>query len=454
MKIKSNQFLLAMMLGASIFISCKKTPDVTPPPTPPAVTAEDKMKDSVLLYTRDIYLWYNQIPSNFNPRTYADPDKIMQAIRQYSTEPGFTQPVDRFSFAIKQADWNNISSGISGDFGFSVFFFSAADLRVKYVERESPAGKAGIQRGWRITKINGSTNIATDDATLNFIINAVFYSAASTFTFVKPDGTSVDIALNAANYKTHPVMADSVYTISGKNIGYLVFNSFIGDTTEMYSELNRVFTRFATAAINDVVIDLRYNGGGYISVAERLTNYLSPLSANGSLMMTQKYNDKYSQYNTSTYFKKAGSINLPRVFFIVSSSSASASELLINNLTPVMDVKLIGRNNTYGKPVGFFPIPVSDWYIFPVSLRTVNKNGDGNYFNGFTPNAIVADGVNKNWGDVTEPSLASAIKYITTGAFRYDFTRTDQQQAEVSKSNMVLDAPAFKGSVSTRRILK
>src|ERR1035437_4219903 len=207
MQYKNYRFFLIIMLSLSVFISCQKNIDTggatTPTPTPVA-SANDKLEDTVLLDTRDIYLWYSQIPSTFNPRIYANPDSIMTAIHQYSIEPGFTAPVDRWSFAMRQTDWNNLSSGISGDFGFSVFFLVEGDLRVKYVERSSPAGLAGIRRGWQVTKINGSTNITTGNST--FIVNNVFYSTTSSFTFQKPDGSSVDITLNAASYNTHPVM--------------------------------------------------------------------------------------------------------------------------------------------------------------------------------------------------------------------------------------------------------
>ncbi|MEO5783452.1 MAG: S41 family peptidase, partial [Ginsengibacter sp.] len=423
MHIKNKRNLLLIMLALGIFTSCQKKIDApftnpTPTPTPtPVATAEDKIKDTTLLFARDIYLWYSQIPATFNPRSYADPDAIMKAIRPYSIEPGFPNPVDRFSFAMKQVEWNNLSSGSSDDFGFSIFFFTSSDLRVKYVERDAPAGKAGIKRGWRIIKINGSTNIATDQATINTIVDAIFNSKTTSFTFQKPDGSNVDLTLNAASYQTHPVMVDSVYTINSKKIGYMVFNSFLGNTTEINNEFSRVFSRFASYGVNDVVIDLRYNGGGYVSLAEKLSNFLAPSSVSGSTMMIQQYNDKYAaQYNVTTKFNKAGSIDLPRVFFIVSSSTASASELVINNLKAVIDVKLIGRNTTYGKPVGIFAIPVGDWYIFPVSFKTVNKNGQSNYYTGFAPDATVGDGLDKDWGDVTESDFASAIKYITTGA--------------------------------------
>jgi len=120
--------------------------------------------------------------------------------------------------------------------------------------------------------------------------------------------------------------------------------------------------------------------------------------------------------NTVNY-KKAGNLNLGRVFFIVSASTASASELTINNLRPYMDVKLIG-DTTYGKPVGFFPIDIYDFDIYPISFRTINSAGNADYYTGFAPDKLTADGVDKDWGDASEPCLAEALKYITTGSFR------------------------------------
>jgi carboxyl-terminal processing protease len=145
-------------------------------------------------------------------------------------------------------------------------------------------------------------------------------------------------------------------------------------------------------------------------------------------------------------------VNLNRVFFIVSNSTASASELLINNLKPYLDVKLVGPSNTYGKPVGFFPIPVGDWYVFPVSFRTTNKNGEGNYFNGLTVDSKVADGLDKDWGDVNEACLASALKYISSGSFRTDGLRTDLQvDAQVEADNLKLEGTSFKGAIGSVR---
>src|SRR5687768_15188264 len=108
--------------------SCKKNNDAVQ-----ATSADDKLKDTVVLDSKDIYLWYNQIPHTFNGRNFDDPNAIMEEIRRYSVETGFSDPVDRWSFALKQAEWNDISSGIGGDFGLGARFIVDGDLRVKYV---------------------------------------------------------------------------------------------------------------------------------------------------------------------------------------------------------------------------------------------------------------------------------------------------------------------------------
>ena len=235
-------------------------------------TSASQVKDSVLMYTRDVYLWNTQVPANFAVQSYSDPTSIMTAIRPYSLEPGFSTPVDRWSFAMKKTEWDQLSGGMGtlstttqGDFGFSVFFRAEGDLRVSLVEPNAPAGLAGIHRGWRITAINGNTNITTGNS--DFIVNAVYYSTGNTFTFKKPDGGIVSKTLTAGHYNEKPVYLDTVYHTGGKTIGYLVFNSFLGNINQVKSEFQRVFTRFANAQVTDVVVDLRYNGGGYVSLA-------------------------------------------------------------------------------------------------------------------------------------------------------------------------------------------
>lgn len=461
-------FLPASFVGLCLlFISCKKDNDVIASYTNPGSggggngnsgsTSSAQVKDSVLLLTRDIYLWNSQIPGSFAVQNYADPAAIMTAIQPYSNEPGFSGAVDKWSFAMKKTEWDNMSSGTShttataatGDFGFTVFFRAEGDLRVRLVEPNSPAGHAGVERGWRIVSINGNSNITTGNAT--FIISATYNASSGTFVFQKPSGGNVTLTLTAAQYAQKPVYLDTVYQISDKRIGYFVFNSFLGNINSINAEFQRVFDRFAAAQVTDVVVDLRYNGGGYVVLAEQLSNYLVSSTANGGLMMKQTYNSQNTANNSTTNFHKAGSVNLSDIYFIVGRGTASASELVINNLKPYMDVKLIGATPTHGKPVGFFAIPVGDWYIFPVSFRIVNRNGEGNYFNGIPVDAQVADGLDKDWGDVNETSLASAIRNITSGSYlQREEDPVYNEPATVKHGNDLLNETTLKISIGSR----
>ncbi len=453
MKYPKFSVLLACVFFIVNFYSCKKERSdeaVTPPPVKVNAPVLANANDSAILYTRDLYLWYKQLPQNFNQQSYSDPEKMMEAIRQYSQEPGFSAPVDHWSFAMKKDEWDGVSSGIGGDFGMGVSYQAEDNLRVTYIEKTSPAGRAGIRRGWRISKINGSANIAYTNR--EQVSNNVYSSTNTSFTFIKPDNTIVDVNLKASGYQENPIFLDSVYTLGSKKIGYLVFNSFMGDTTDVYQKFNSLFSRFASQNVSDLIVDLRYNGGGYVSVQEKLANYLVTQSATGGVMMKQMFNDKLSEYNETTNFKKMGSLNTSKIVFIVSNRTASASELLINNLKPYMDVTLVGPSNTHGKPVGFFPYPVLDWYIFPVSFRTVNKNGEGNYFNGINLDIKASDGIDKDWGDLDEASLAMAVRSIAGASFRSKAGEEFKEIPLINDANKTFDQHSFKGAIDTRRL--
>lgn len=415
----------------------------------------DPVVDTALAYTNDVYLWYNQIPATFKGNGIKSPDSLMIAIRQYSHEAGYSSPVDRFSFAEKKVAFDDVSSGVAQDFGLYARFLAGTNqLYVLFVEKDGPAGKAGIQRGWQFVQVNGSTNIDTTSSSINFLNTAIFNSTSSSFVFKTPDGRTVSTSLTVGTYQSHSVLADTVLSTSSGNVGYMAFNSFLGDSLDIDTNLKRVFQKFEQNSISDVVIDLRYNGGGYVYNSEKLANYLAPSAANGQTMFTEQFNDKHTSWNETFKFNKTNSLNLKRIFFIVSDETASASELLINNLKPFMDVKLVGpAYHTYGKPVGFFNIPVGDWYIFPVSFRSINNAGTSNYFNGFTIDKPVNDGVNRNWGDPSEYCLAAVLKYITTGSFsRID--GTERKFQEISQQVKRINKYNFNGTLDSRRLRK
>jgi carboxyl-terminal processing protease len=453
-----NLLPAVLVLVAGAFHSCRKTDMIAPANAEapssgsPAAPVSASFKDTAAAYARDIYLWNDQIPATFNGGSFTDLTALMNGLRQYSAEPGFSGPVDKWSFAVTRNEWNGVSEGtVTGDYGMGVFFRSATDLRVKHVEPESAAGRAGIRRGWRILKINGSESFSSSNTAP--VVQAVFQSNSAQFTFVRPDNSQVTLDLTAGGYHAHPIIKDTVLQQGSKRIGYFAFNAFMGDSSEVAGGFRDAFSRFAGAGINDLVVDLRYNGGGYVYMAEALANYIAPASVGGGLMMKQLFNSRNSRYNEDTYFHKQGSLSLPRVIFIVSKSTASASELLINNLRPWMDVVLVGPTATHGKPVGFFPIPVQDWYIFPVSFKTVNKNGEGSYYNGLSTNAAVPDGLDKDWGDPAEACLQAAISYSVNGSFQVAGRSTELRTStgvQVLRSNDILDQEGFKGTVDER----
>ena len=459
--------------------SCKK--DITNGPSASgsdssSVAQTDLLKDSVYLYSKEIYLWHDVLPSYdaFNPRQYTGADDlasasaVMNAIRKL-------QPLDRFSFVTTKESSQGLQTGASVDYGF---FIKAASIDkadpidsvhwfVSYVFNKSTAGAAGVTRGWYINSIN-NTPITYSQSSIDLLNNIFFGSTTSaSFEFVKPDGTTTTASLTKSSFISNSVLFDTVLNTGGKKVGYFVYKQFFG--TPSRTELNTVFNTFKSEGINELIVDLRYNPGGSTATQDALADLIAPASANSQTMYKYVYNESlqkgdypllkrkdgfqnesFAEADNTQNFENAGSLSLNRVFFIVTSGTASASELLINNLKPYMDVKLIG-DTTYGKPVGFFPVDIFNYSIYPISFKTVNSAGNADYYTGFAPDHLAPDGVSKNWGDISEPSLASALKYITSGAFRA--TRQNEQayrrqmvmQQRLEPANRTLENNHFNG---------
>ena len=437
-----KQVCYLLLASCVLVFSChKKDSSPSSGNNNPTATEEDLLKDSVYLYTKEVYLWQDVIPpyNQFNPRHYtgstelASAQNVMNGIRAL-------EPLDRFSFVTTEAESNGLQTGQDVDFGF---FIKAASIDkaepldsvywyVTYAYDQSTAGQAGVQRGWYISKING-TAIGYDQASVD-VLNNIFFGTptSATFEFTKPDGTTTSLNLNKSSFTANSVLYKNVLNAGGKKVGYMVFNQFFGQPSR--NELAQAFNYFQTQNIDELVVDLRYNPGGSVETEDTLSNLIAPIAANSQTMYQYIFNptlqnnqhqlirkklgygDIFSTSANTVKFEKAGTLNLSRVFFIVTNNTASASELLINNLKPYMDVKLIG-DTTYGKPVGFFPIPIFNYDIYPISFKTVNSAGNADYYTGFAPDKLSADGVNTNWGDVNEPSLAAALHYISTGSF-------------------------------------
>ena len=469
---KSIIYLAIGLLTVASFTACKKSPAPTPIASGPSPndpgTALDRVKDSVYLFTQEDNLWYNTLPTyaNFKPRSFtgktdqAALQSEVDALSQYSTNPTTGKPYEyetdpryagtaKYSF-IDQGQVATSLGGTNGDYGFSVIYNynSTTDLRIKYVYPGSPADKAGLVRGYQIVSITGVPSLTYTGASgtnYDALVSAIFNSSTITMTVQKPDNTTFNTTLNTANYTVNPVLKSKVLDLgNGKKIGYIVFNSFTV-LTNAQANLDAAFTSFTAAGVTDLVVDLRYNGGGSVETAMYLSNLIVPSAKTNTPMFTYYYNDKLqndkypllakklgidvSKYpgefkpaNNQEVFSKKGSLNMSRVFFIVSGNTASASELTINNLIPELNVQLIGTT-TYGKPVGFFAIPIGAYQYYTPEFETKNSASQGGYYAGMTPGSATypgvqaSDDVTHDFGDVNEALFARAISYTTKGTY-------------------------------------
>jgi len=438
------------------FTSCKKS-------TTPEPTLDADVRDSAYFNSLIYYLWNDKLPdynnwlaesnaskdlvllsndkTTFKPRSFADVFALMggaNGIKAYSARNAQGNPLDRYSFAATQQEWDNVASGSNEGFGFSRSYLNDNDLRVGFVFDQSPMGRAGVQRGWQILRVNNIAGTAANDQA---IFNALRNNTSVTFEFRKNDGTTQTIPLTKAAYKANFLLHKSVIETGNKKIGYFVLNDFLGDQNGQATlqQLETTFNEFKTQGVNELVVDLRYNGGGYVFLSEALANLIAPASAKGRTMYSYRYNQLLTEAFTArnrdnnpnnnvpvsfNYNTTAPVLNLTKVVFITTEATASASELLINNLKPYLNVKLVG-NKTNGKPVGFPALliemsqtdPSKNYYVFPIAFQTVNANNQGDYYDGIEVDKRQIDDLSRNFGDPNEACLKEAISYITTGSF-------------------------------------
>ena len=303
-------------------------------------------------------------------------------------------------------------------------------------------------------------NFATNSTAALKVVNSVLSSSnTSSATFViqqTRNGIMDTITLNnlpPAYFTYNPIFKDTIVTASnGAKVGYIAYQSFTIWDGSSSTVLQNAFTAFANSSITDLVIDLRYNGGGYVVTSQNFANLAAPSSANGKTMFTEYYNDtmtsgnatllakqgypvsaSYWSASNNTYkFSKMGSVgSLTRIIFLVSNNTASAAELLINNLKPYLNVILIGTqwqsgsgNNTYGKPVGFFPINIGKYvYYFPefASGNATDPAGGATYYNGIAVNNASTDDARYNFGNPKETAFAQALYYIVNGSYNNNY---------------------------------
>ncbi|WP_207535914.1 S41 family peptidase [Desertivirga arenae] len=509
-----SRAILPVLIAAISLSSCSKDEAMddesveTGNEAPADGTRDELTKDSIFLYAKQVYLWNDALPSYeaFNPRKYnqsSDPlDNYYSelfAITQFKVNPATGKPYEYVSASANYPKYSYITDeesnnppttatgsvpvvsevtleGVGTDFGIALSAVGSQtsyQIYIRYVSPGSPAAKNSLNRGDILTQINDhklGANFATDQD----VVNRAFDQATLRLTGKKSSGEAFTRSLTKQTYNSSPVYKDTVFTSGGKKIGYLAFARFANPSNAL-GPLNTVFNKLTAVGVQDLVIDLRYNGGGYVSTAEHLANLIAPSSLSGQVMFTEYYNQTMQKgeatilknqplldangksqfqngrlitYNDIDYsvgentykFQKEGSLNsVKNVVFIVTGNTASASELLINVLRPYLNVKIVG-STSYGKPVGFFPINIDKYDVYYSMFESRNSKSEGGYYQGFVPDAASADDVTRDFGDPQEASLAAAVRYLTTGTL----TASIQATTKVMGKNVTLSSSTVK----------
>ncbi|MEO8500031.1 MAG: S41 family peptidase [Vicinamibacteria bacterium] len=355
----------------------------------------------------DWYYWYKNLPS-VSPATFADPEALLDAVRYRPLDTTFSYISDAASSQAYYGDSQYLG------FGFSMKFTVGYELRVTDVFPASPASELGFDRGAEILAINDKSIQKTyEDGEWNTIWGGDEIGYAVNLTFRNAAGETKSGRM-AKRVVTIPTVAlTRVQDAGGTKVGYIVFKNFVEPS---YAALDNAFAQLRAAGATELVLDLRYNGGGLIAVAQYLGGLIGGDRTSGEVFAQYVHNDKRSSQNNAIRFTRpASAFPLNRLFVITTKSSASASELIINALRPYMPVIVVGENS-YGKPVGQYGFKVCDKMAWLVSFAVQNSLGQGDYYNGFTPDCRAADDIAHPLGDPGEASLASALAYISTGA--------------------------------------
>lgn len=433
-------------------------------PTTVGTLADEK--SWVQNYVNGAYLWYNEMPSvNASLAAYSNEADVFGSLQNYFNAlltPARTTSgklKDEFSFIYSTKQWRELSqSGTSLSFGIEWYLASSTPprgIRVAYVEPNSPAAQQGLQRGDTLVSFDGvsaDTNVQSELDTLNQIFSPSNGNGRS-FVFDR-NGSQVTAFFGATEVIKQPVLVSNTLDINGQKVGYMVFNDHIASAEQ---PLIDSFTQFSNAGVSDLILDLRYNGGGYLFLASEVAYMIAgPTRTNGKYFEKLQYNDKRVAdnnqsptpfYNTSciinSQFQCTGNqslpnLNLGRVFVLTSKSTCSASEAIINGLEGI-DVQVIRIGaTTCGKPYGFTAKDNCGISYFPIEFKGINFKGFGDYADGFSAQCAAADDFSKALGDTSEGMLAAALYRRANGSCP---ATTGQQKLSVEQQGIVVHEP-------------
>lgn len=439
---KIKLLLASLVLAAFAFQGCEDMDDH-------AVPVNDFIWKGLNLY----YLWQENVPNLADDRfanqeqlnnfleSYGSPESLFESLL-YRKFPDGTN-ADRFSVMFPDFRvLENVLQGVATSNGIDYGLVYADDARVnvlgyvRYVLPNTDAAAKNVKRGDLFYAVNGTQLTVSNYQQL--LAQANYTLSLASYVDGVPTPTGVTVELTKAEYAENPVHTVRVVEQGGSKIGYLMYNGFYGNYD---ADLNNAFAELKAAGVNELVLDLRYNGGGSVRTATYLASMITG-QFTGQLFAKQQWNSKleaYYQANNPAALQNLFSdnlsngaainhLNLSRVYIIATGDTASASELVINCLTPYIGVTVIGEK-TVGKNVGSVTLYDSPdfsrnkisgshrYAMQPIVIRTVNKDGFGEYSAGINPSpGMVQEEKVDNMGELgnpQEPLFAKAISAIT-----------------------------------------
>lgn len=426
---KKLTVLLVAVIGLALLPACEKLNNES-----------DLSKETLILNNwiwegmNEVYLWEAYIP-DLDWREEADPEAFFYKLLYEEDRNSWI--VDDYEELAAMFDGVETTTGMSAH--PAIYTGSQWISFVEYVSEGSPAEDAGIVRGDIIYTIDGNTLSQSNYYDL-------FYQTTATFGFATWDGSQMvpdrDISLTAIEFNQNPVNYSEVIEYQGQKIGYLVYTQFTsGEQNEWLDELDGVFEEFKTAGVSDVVFDLRYNPGGSLDLSAYIAATLAPVEVmqENEVFVDLVWNSLYNNYWQGADLDEDGdpdgaeswqlrirmpqsdqNLDLPRVYFLTTDGTASASESLMAGLYPYMDVIQIGETS-YGKC--YASITVDDWEdpkrhnwaMQPIVIKYSNAEGFTDFQNGIVPDIEVDDNLlyAKPFGSLEDPLLARALEEIT-----------------------------------------
>ena len=414
---------------------------------PPLSCSVAGQQDWLQTYMNDWYFWYALSPkpsplgfttveSYFDALIYGGGDLIPNG-------GGARWPADRYSNFQTTESFNRFfGDGQTLGYGVAVAGLEVTEptpqpalpLFVRYIEPLSPAAAAGVVRGDRVMSINGIA--ASSVISANDFSGLTPIAAGERLTLVLRPAVGADrtVVLTATVFGLTPVQnAQILQTPNGRSIGYVTVKDMIGQAD---APLANAFANFRANNVQELVLDLRYNGGGLVSVGGNVASYAAGTRGNGQLFARLFYNDKRSGNNQDFSFSNpAAWAGFSKVYVLAGPRTCSASEQVINGLRGVgVNVVAIG-DTTCGKPVGFLPQGNACGTTYSaVNFESVNRLNEGRYFDGFQATCAVAEDFSRPIGSTTDTLLVAAAHHADIGACPAGTAAREQPQSRTSST--------------------